>query len=130
MAVLAALPTYQDRGLPFEAFVYTIAARKLADAQRTAMRGPTPVAEIPESADDRPSPEDAAVSRDQGRLAMSLVEQLPPQQREIIVLRVAVGLSAEETAASLGMTTGAVRVAQHRALAKLRTALEGLEVTP
>ena len=34
MAVLTALPTYEERGLPFEAFVYTIASRKLADAQR------------------------------------------------------------------------------------------------
>ena len=30
------------------------------------------------------------------------------------------GLSAEETAEALGMTAGAVRVSQHRALAKLR----------
>jgi RNA polymerase sigma-70 factor, ECF subfamily len=31
------------------------------------------------------------------------------------------GLSAEETGAALGMSPGAVRVAQHRALARLRT---------
>ena len=35
-----------------------------------------------------------------------------------------VGLSADETAAALSMTAGAVRVAQHRALAKLRTMLQ------
>lgn len=28
MAVVTALPTYQERGLPFEAFVYTITSRK------------------------------------------------------------------------------------------------------
>ena len=44
-------------------------------------------------------------------------------QREILTLRVGVGLSAEETAEALGMTAGAVRVAQHRALAKLRKTL-------
>ena len=36
------------------------------------------------------------------------------------MLRVASGLSAEETGAALGMTAGAVRVAQHRALVKMR----------
>jgi len=33
---------------------------------------------------------------------------------------VVVGLTAEETAAAVGSTPGAVRVAQHRALNKLR----------
>lgn len=120
MAVLSALPTYQDRGLPFEAFVYRIAANKLADAQRVVLRTAAPVAEVPDTLDERPGPEAQAVSRSEAALAVELMEQLPEQQREIITLRVAVGLSTEETAASLGMTPGAVRVAQHRALAKLR----------
>jgi RNA polymerase sigma-70 factor, ECF subfamily len=37
-----------------------------------------------------------------------------------MVMRIAVGLSAEETGRALGMSPGAVRVAQHRALARLR----------
>jgi RNA polymerase sigma-70 factor (ECF subfamily) len=53
-----------------------------------------------------------------------MLSGLPSQQREILTLRVAVGLSAEETAVALGMTAGAVRVAQHRALAKLRRVIE------
>jgi RNA polymerase sigma-70 factor (ECF subfamily) len=36
------------------------------------------------------------------------------------VLRVLTGLSAQETGSALGMSAGAVRVAQHRALARLR----------
>jgi RNA polymerase sigma-70 factor (ECF subfamily) len=51
---------------------------------------------------------------------VAAMSHLPEQQREIIVLRVAVGMSSDETAAALGMTPGAVRVAQHRALATLR----------
>ena len=120
MAVVTALPTYEERGLPFEAFVYTITSRKLADAQRAAMRGPAPVAEIPDGPADGPSPESVAIMRDDAATAMTLMRQLPPQQREILTLRVAVGMSTEETAAALGMSTGAVRVAQHRALGKLR----------
>jgi RNA polymerase sigma-70 factor (ECF subfamily) len=120
MAIVTALPTYEERGLPFEAFVYTITSRKLADAQRAAMRGPAPVAEIPDVPADGPSPESVAIMRDDAATAMSLMRQLPPQQREILTLRVAVGMSTEETAAALGMSAGAVRVAQHRALGKLR----------
>jgi RNA polymerase sigma-70 factor (ECF subfamily) len=57
-----------------------------------------------------------------------LLEQLPEKQREIIVLRVVVGLSAEETAEAVGSTPGAVRVAQHRALARLRKNMPEEEV--
>ncbi|MGO4599298.1 sigma-70 family RNA polymerase sigma factor [Terrabacter sp. 2RAF25] len=120
MAVVTALPTYEERGLPFEAFVYTITSRKLADAQRAAMRGPAPVADIPDGPADGPSPESVAIMRDDAATAMTLMRQLPPQQREILTLRVAVGMSTDETAAALGMSAGAVRVAQHRALGKLR----------
>lgn len=123
MALVTALPTYEERGVPFEAFVYTITARKLADAQRSAMRAPTPVAEVPDATDAGPTPESVAVLRDDASAALALMQTLPAQQREILTLRVAVGMSTEETAAALGMTTGAVRVAQHRALAKLRTLL-------
>ncbi len=47
---------------------------------------------------------------------------LPPAQREVLVLRVAVGLSAERTAAALGATPDAVRRVQHQALQRLRAA--------
>jgi len=50
-----------------------------------------------------------------------LLEVLPDQQREIIIMRVVVGLSAEETATAVGSTPGAVRVAQRRALTRLKS---------
>lgn len=52
-----------------------------------------------------------------------LLRILPDKQREIVVLRIVVGLSAEETAGVVGSTAGAVRVAQHRALTRLRKIL-------
>jgi RNA polymerase sigma-70 factor (ECF subfamily) len=52
---------------------------------------------------------------------MGLLPILPPLDRDIVLLRVATGLSAAETATVLGLTTGQVRVAQHRALTRLRS---------
>jgi RNA polymerase sigma-70 factor (ECF subfamily) len=78
------------------------------------------VADLPDGPDDGHTPESLAVMRDDAATAMALMQQLPAQQREILTLRVAVGMSTDETAAALGMSTGAVRVAQHRALTKLR----------
>ena len=127
MAVHTGLRTYDDRGLPFEAFVYSIAARKVADAQRQLIRGPEAVAEVPDTFDETAGPEQVAVVRDEAGRAMALIRTLPTQQQEIITLRVAVGMSTDETAAALGMTPGAIRVAQHRALSKLRELLAAQE---
>ncbi|MEP6629279.1 MAG: sigma-70 family RNA polymerase sigma factor [Lapillicoccus sp.] len=127
MAVHTGLRTYDDRGLPFEAFVYSIAAHKTADAQRLLIRGPEAVAEVPDVVDHAAGPEAAAVVRDEAARALALIRTLPQQQQEILTLRVAVGMSTEETAAALGMTTGAIRVAQHRALTKLRVLLAAAE---
>jgi RNA polymerase sigma-70 factor (ECF subfamily) len=127
MAVLAAVPTYEERGVPFEAFVYRVTSHKLADVQRAALRGPTPVGDIPDRMDESPTPEMTAVVRDEAARALSLMQQLPDAQREILILRVAAGLSTDETAAALGMSTGAVRVAQHRALGRLRVLIAELE---
>jgi RNA polymerase sigma-70 factor, ECF subfamily len=121
IAVLKALPRYRDLGRPFSAFVYTIAGRRVADAQRAAVRSHTaPSDALPDRAEGAPGPEQRAVSTDLARRLSRLLGHLPPAQREIIVLRVAVGLSAEEVGGVLGMSPGAVRVAQSRALAQLR----------
>jgi RNA polymerase sigma-70 factor, ECF subfamily len=120
IAVLGALPRYRNRGKPFEAFVHGIAARKVADAQRGLARADRPTGDVPDDVDGRPTPEEQALDAADLRHAMTLLEELPEKLREVVVLRVAAGMSAEETGRSLGMSPGAVRVAQHRALAKLR----------
>ena len=84
-----------------------------------------PVSEVPEGISTDLGPEQSAVDGSVAGTMASLLLTLPPSQQEILRLRVAVGLSAEDTASALGMTAGAVRVAQHRALAKLRGILEG-----
>jgi RNA polymerase sigma-70 factor (ECF subfamily) len=121
LAVLKALPSYRDQGRPFLAFVYGIASHKVADAHRAAARDRSePTSDLPESADRAAGPEQQAMDSDLSRRMARLLEVLPEKQREIVRLRVVVGLSAEETAEAVGSTPGAVRVAQHRALARLR----------
>ncbi len=123
MAVMSAQPTYEERGYPFEAFVYSVTARKVADVQRGIMRSAAPVAEVPDQADEAPGPETLAMVGDDAARALALFDALPRTQREVLLMRVVMGLSTEETAASLQTTPGAVRVAQHRALCRLRDQL-------
>jgi len=127
LAAITALPRYKDQGRPFLAFVYGIAAHKVADAHRAAGRNR---AEATDTLPDRPSttagPEQMAIDSESAARMSKLLEILPEKQREILVLRVVVGMSAEETAEAVGSTAGAVRVAQHRALARLKSELNGM----
>jgi len=120
LAVLHALPRYRDEGRPFEAFVFGIAAHKVADVQRAAFRTAIPTADVPDGVDLALGPEERALQSGDSHMVRMLLDRLPENLRELLVLRVAVGLSAEETGRALGMTPGAVRVAQHRALSRLR----------
>jgi RNA polymerase sigma-70 factor (ECF subfamily) len=123
LALLNALPKYRDQGRPFTAFVFGIAAHKVADAQRAAVRDAivSPAEdELAERPDAAPGPEQQAVSTDLARRLSGLLQHLPAYQREIVLLRIAVGLPAEEVGSVVGMSAAAVRVAQSRALSRLR----------
>jgi RNA polymerase sigma-70 factor (ECF subfamily) len=103
------------------AFVYGIAAHKVADAHRAAARNrsePTDI--VPERPTFEAGPEQLALDAESSARMNELLTILPEKQREILILRVVVGLSAEETAQAVGSSPGAVRVAQHRALTRLR----------
>ena len=124
LAVLTALPSYRDQGRPFLAFVYGIAAHKVADSYRSAARNrDEPVPEVPDAQDLADGPEAQVMQGELAGWMGRLLDTLPEKQREILRLRVVVGLSAEETAEAVGSTPGAVRVAQHRALGRLRGVL-------
>ncbi|MCG5217198.1 sigma-70 family RNA polymerase sigma factor [Streptosporangium sp. KLBMP 9127] len=124
IAVLSALPRYRDMGRPFASFVFGIASHKVADALRSSVRCAVPTQDLPDGPDDGPGPEETVVRYIEAEHARRLLSRLPDNQRELIILRVVSGLSAEETGNVLGMSPGAVRVAQHRALARLRAMAE------
>jgi RNA polymerase sigma-70 factor (ECF subfamily) len=118
-SIIQALPSYRRQKRPFLAFVYGIAAHKIAGTHRALARE-----EVRLHSSEHPEPEDDELGRAQqdafgGHLA-SLLSMLPAKQREVLVLRVVLGFSAEETAKAVGSSPGAVRVAQHRALSRLR----------
>ncbi|GAA3584033.1 RNA polymerase sigma factor ShbA [Amycolatopsis ultiminotia] len=126
MAVLKALPDYQDRGGSFLYLVHAIAANKVADAYRAVARDRSdPVPELPERPLTGNEPELHALRLDLGSRLQELLTRLAPLQQEILALRIIVGLSANETAETLGISAGNVRVTQHRALSKLREMIQG-----
>lgn len=127
LAVVRALPGYRHELDGFLPFVFGIAAHKVSDFHRRRARDRTsPVAEPPAGRWQGTDPTVDEVERSAALdWSAGLLDTLPPRQREILVLRIILGLSAEETASAVGLSSaGAVRVAQHRALTTLRRNLQ------
>lgn len=123
VALMTALPRYCDRGASFLTYVYAIASHKVIDARRAAGKACAPLEDAGEVVCPEAGPEERAIAGERGTWARSLVETLPPRHRDILVMRLVRGMSAGETADALGTTPGAVRIAQHRALTRLRAQL-------
>jgi RNA polymerase sigma-70 factor (ECF subfamily) len=113
----------------FRRWLVTIARNThLDDVRRASRRREHPSEDVGELAEQRPerSP-DAAVQAEERmstRRALRLIGSLPPDQAELVMLRVVVGLDVGDVAAVTGRSPGSVRVAVHRALRRLRALLE------
>jgi RNA polymerase sigma-70 factor (ECF subfamily) len=122
LKVLAGLPTRREEE-SFRSWLCAIAHNVVADLYR-AKRPVWPLSVVADYADDRPSIEAealAAVEQDEVR---ALLLRLPVDQRRVLELRLA-GLTSTEIAGALEKQVGAVKMAQSRAIARLRQSLEG-----
>ena len=112
--------------------MFTVARRRVVDHYRSNGRHE---ATVPFDDDfdraDSVDTEALAVARltSQGAVA-ALVRVLPPDQAEIVLLRVLGDLDVEQVAAIVGKSKAAVRVAQHRALQRLQRTFARNAVTP
>lgn len=104
----------------FRGWVFAIARRKLIDRVRYEARRPT------SSSDgwDEFGPTTRDIAEDVMELddtyrALALVQTLPRDQAEAVLLRVLGGLDYPEVAETMGRSTGAVRVLVHRGLRRL-----------
>jgi RNA polymerase sigma-70 factor (ECF subfamily) len=113
----------------FRGWTATIARHRALDHLRYRKRRPVEMApdnellELP-AADDT---EKTALDSLSTHAALALIARLPPDQAEIIVLRVVVGLDAKTVARVVGKRAGAVRTAAHRGLRRLEHLLNDLE---
>jgi RNA polymerase sigma-70 factor (ECF subfamily) len=116
---LHSIDRYQERGLPFVAFLYRIARNAAIDRSRT-LKQPLSVDELVIEPASRQNVEaDATLAVDRSILLAALTK-LKTEHRDVIVMRFIEGYSALEVAAALGKTEGAIRTLQHRALERLR----------
>ena len=120
-AVCRNLGAYRP-GTGFEAWLFTIAHRRVADHFRRRFRRRE--VELDEAAHPAVGgPEEAVLAAERRAEVAGAFRRLRADQQEILALRVLGGLSAAQVGEVLGKSEGAVRVAQHRALRSLREAM-------
>jgi RNA polymerase sigma-70 factor, ECF subfamily len=126
LEVVRALDRFRGDEPGFRAWVFTIGRHRYLDWRRAVARRPIPVD------DDSPianlagsdDPAGAAAVADDTAAALRLIARLPPEQAEVVMLRVVADLDVSEVARIVGKRPGTVRVNTHRALRRLAELLE------
>jgi len=110
----------------FRALIYRIARNLVIDYYRKLGRELSPLDD--EQFEHVPDPsvdlEKEAELRDDMRIVFKHLETLPDEQQELIVLRYTQDLSIREISAITGKSSGAVRVALHRAMKQLKQSIK------
>jgi RNA polymerase sigma-70 factor (ECF subfamily) len=121
--VIEALPRYEDRGLPFGAWLFRIARNVAIDFAR-ARPNEQALTVVDDHADERRQPAAVAELEVDRRLVREALDLLTPDQRDVVIYRFFAGLSPREIGALMNKHEGSVRATQFRALATLRRHLE------
>ena len=131
LQVVAGLPGFSGAEKAFRAWVFTIARHRAIDWGRAQTRRRTvPLAES-DLAERLTAPDAAegALERISTQAVLARLAALPPDQAEIILLRVVAGLDATDVARMVDKSPGAVRVAAHRGLRRLAASTDRAGVT-
>lgn len=127
VSAIEGLPKFRGPVEALGGWLFQIARHDLYDHRRRQSRSRIePLDEnLTEAAasDATVDPEELAIDRLEGSRVMGALRELSPDQREVLLLRMAGGMTAPEVAAVLGKTTGAVKALQHRGLASLARVL-------
>lgn len=124
------IQNYQNRGLPFSAWLYRIAHNLVANWHRDNSRRP----EI--SLDDsllahstgEEYPESTLLHNEEQERLLKIIRRLPPERQQLLILKFVEHLSNAEIGQIMGRTEGAVKSLYHRTLLSLRDDLEDADL--
>lgn len=118
LRMVESLPNYRVTGAPFEAWLYRIAAARIADHYRNINR--YPVEELNERLKSSQLPFELSIeAREEIDELRAALQQLSDDQQTILLLRFVERKSHEDVAQIMGKSPEAVATAQHRALKQL-----------
>ena len=121
--LMTAIQRYQQREVPFAAWILRVARNAALDYLRS--RRQIPVEEV--RADDQGHEQ---IGFERSQCLRDALQGLPEDQREVLVLRHLAGLTPLEIADRLGKTEGSVHGLHHRGRGALQRALRELDAAP
>jgi len=113
-----AIGSYKGKGQAFSSWLYRIAHNHVIDDFRKKRKGASLEMETAAIIDN---PEQELVRQE----LLEGISCLPPQQKQVIILKFIEGLDNSEIEQIMGKSQGAIRVMQMRALATLQRRLDG-----
>src|ERR1700741_233300 len=120
--VMTSLVKYDDRGVPFFAWLLRLARNVAIDHLRSNRLTPTEKVLDPDTS--------SGIDMDRAETVRAALDTLPEQQREVVILRHVVGLTPGEIADRMGRTESSIHGLHHRGRRALQRELVRLDSTP
>lgn len=120
--LITVIVKYDDRGVPFFAWLLRMARNVAIDQLRANRLTPTEHVLDPDAS--------CGADLDRAESVRSALATLPQEQREVVILRHVVGLSPGEIADRMGRTESSIHGLHHRGRRALQRELRRLDSTP
>src|SRR5262249_54904491 len=127
LKMLESIGRFRWQSAPFSAWPFRIAHNLAMDHFRANKRW-QPEEEVPEPEPDEVTSAETGALESIGRKSMlELIEDLSPEQQQVLTLKFVFNFANAEAGTILGKTEGAIKSLQHRALVSLQKQLERRE---
>lgn len=121
MRALKHIQHYDERGVPFSAWLYRIAHNLVANWYRDhSRRTIIPLEDFVGKSAPTDEPEDAAEEKEEHEQLLEAIHRLPPDRQQLLILKYVERLSNAEIGTVMDKTEGAVKSLYYRTLSVLR----------
>lgn len=128
---LAHIPDYEDRGLPFSAWLYRIAHNLVANFHRDRKRKKiVPIENLVLSTIRREAPDRVTERRDEAEQLLAVIRSLPEDRQQLLILKFVDRRSNAEIGEIMDRSEGAIKSLYHRTLVSLREEMRSLYALP
>lgn len=121
--------TFEDKGVPFTAWLYRIAHNLVANWHRDRSRRPVvPLDQHVAVSEIAIHPEVEAIANEEQGILLEAVRELPDDRQQLLILKFVERMSNAQIGEVMGRTEGAIKSLYHRTLNTLREEVIELEI--
>ena len=118
------ISNYNDKGVPFAAWLYRIAHNLVANWHRDHKRRKVVALEqVSLSGDKEENPQKAAERSNERDLLLAAIHELPPERQQLLTLKFVERMSNADIGRLMGRSEGAIKSLYHRTLVSLKNLL-------